>query len=304
MKKCYYDDSEYGLQNLIELYDSFLLMGLGEGLSRITKAVNHREKIIIYGSYDVDGITSVSLLILILRYLNADVEYYIPDTMENEDVFNCNVIENHIKLLGADLIITVGCGINSFKEVELCRNLDIDVIITDYHTPKGNVPNTIVINPNQPECSYPCKDLNAVGVAYKLAYAIAEQYHMQCIEKFLDLVAIGIASSHIELKGENLVLMRKGMYYLTHTNNYGINAIAKINNINNIDDKALLSISEIVMPKINAVGRMDDARIAVELFTTDDKERAKQIAKYMNKKKKNKTKKITYETTSLDVNFY
>lgn len=291
MKKSYsYSDSKNDLLNLIELYDSFLLMGLGEGLDRITKAVNHREKIVIYGSYDVDGITSVSLLMLILRYLNADVEYYIPDTIEESNIFNSHVIENHLNLLGADLIITVGCGINSVNEVELCRNLEIDVIITDYHVPSASTPDTIVINPNQKDCTYPFKGLNAVGVSYKLAYAIAEQYHMKSIEKYLDLVAIGIASSDAPLIGENLIMIEKGMNYLTNTNNYGINAIRKINNVNNIDYKALISLSKIVMPKINAVGRMDDARIAVELFTTLDKERAEQIAKYMNKTKRSKVK--------------
>lgn len=300
MKKYYsYGDSHNDLLNLIGLYDSFLLKGLGEGLNRITKAVNHREKIVIYGSYDVDGITSVSLLMLILKYLNADVEYYIPDTIEEGNIFNSDVIENHMKLLGADLIITVGCGVNSVKEVELCRGLEMDVIITDYHAPSNSIPNTIVINPNQQGCSYPFKDLNAVGVAYKLAYAIAEQYHMKCIEKYLDLVAIGIASTSMPLTGENLIMIERGMNYLSNTNNYGINAIMKINNINNIDYKALISLSNIVMPKINAVGRMDDARIAVELFTTLDKERAEQIAKYMNKTRNLKIGKVKYEKTNL-----
>lgn len=294
MKKYYsYDDSYNDLLNLTNLYDSFLLMGLEKGLSRITKAVNHRERIVVYGSYDVDGITSVSLLMLILKYLNANVEYYIPDTIE-ENIFNSKVIEDHIKLLGADLIITVGCGINSFEEVELCRKLGIDIIITDYHHPKDLIPNTIVINPNQPGCPYPFKDLNAVGVVYKLAYAIAKQYHMNCIEKYLDLVAIGIVSSGKSLVGENLIMLKKGMKYLSNTNNYGINAIRKINNIDNIDYEALLYLSNIIMPKINAIGRMDDARIAVELFTTLDKERAEQIAKYMNKTRKSKIGLLNY----------
>ena len=269
--------------NSIYLYDSFLLDGVGEALYRITKSVNNREKIVIYGSYDVDGITSVSLLMLILKYLNADVEYYIPDVIENEEIFNTNVIENHIRFLGAGLIITVGCGINSFREVEICRELGIDVIITDYHTPSDELPSAIIINPNKKQCKYPFKHLNAVGITYKLAYAIAEHYHVQCIEKYLDLVAIGIASSTMPIVDENLAMLEKGMYYLSISNNYGINAIIKINKVNPMDYNSLKSLASIVMPKINAVGRMDDAKIVVELFTTSDIERAEQIAKYMKK---------------------
>lgn len=269
--------------NSIYLYDSFLLTGIGEALNRITRAVNEREKIVIYGSCDVDGITSVSLLMLILKYLNADVEYYIPEVLDYTDTFNSNVIKNHIKLLGAGLVITVGCGINSVCEVELCNRLGIDVIITDYHQSSNSIPDTTVINPNQIGCKYPFKYLNAVGISYKLAYAIAEQYHVQCIEKYLDLVAIGIASSDVPLIGENLAMLQKGLYYLSKSNNYGIRAITKINNIDNMDYFRLKELCNIVMPKINAVGRMDDARIVVELFTTSDMERAEQIAKYMKK---------------------
>ncbi|MCD3216660.1 delta(24)-sterol C-methyltransferase [Clostridium botulinum C] len=280
--------------NLIDKNDSFSSTEVKKALNRITKAVNEREKIVICGSYDLDGITSVSLLMLILKYLNADVEYYIPDTLEKSDIFNCNVIENHITLLGASLIITVGCGINSVEEVELCRNLGIDVIITDYHKPKINIPNTIVINPNRKDGIYSFENFNAVGIVYKLACAIAENYHMKCVEKYLDLVAIGIASSNVPLVGETLDMLEKGMSYMVNTNNHGIKAITKINNIKKIDFLTLKEICNIVMPKVNAVGRMDDARIVVELFTTSDSERAKRIAKYINKKKECELKKVIF----------
>jgi single-stranded-DNA-specific exonuclease RecJ len=269
--------------NLITMHDSYLLSGVGYALYRITKAVNEREKIVIYGSYDLDGITSVSLLMLTLKYLNADVEYYIPDVIDDGDIFNANVIKDHIKLLGAQLIITVGCGINSVYEVELCKSLGIDVIITDYHKPEKKLPDTIVINPNQEGCTYPFKHLSAVGISYKLAYAIAEHYHVQSIEKYLDLVAIGIVAANAPLIGENLLMLQKGIYHLANSNNYGIKAITKLNDIIDIDYEAMLKISAIIMPKVNAVGRMDDARIVVELFTTSEAERAEQIVKYMKK---------------------
>lgn len=277
--------------NLISMQDSFLLMGVNDAVNRITRAVNKREKIVICGTYDLDGITSVSLLILILKYLNADVEYYIPDTIEEGNTFNCDAIENHIRLLGANLIITVGCGVNSVDEVEVCRKSGIDVVITDYRRPKGLIPNTIVIDPKQYECTYPFKNLNAVGVTYKLACAIAKNYQVKCVQKYLDLVAIGIASSDIPLIGENLIMLQKGMDYLCESNNHGIDAMAKINNIDKIDYVTLKNLCSVVEPKVNAVGRMDDARIVVELFTTSDIERAEQIAKYMNKTMEYRLKK-------------
>lgn len=280
------NNSYNNILNLINMHDSYLLKGVGDALSRITKAVNERKKIVVYGSYDLDGVTSVSLLMLILKYLNADVEYYIPDVIYDGDIFNSNVIKDHIKLLGAELIITVGCGVNSVHEVDLCKNLGIDVIVTDYHIPEKKLPNAIVINPNQEGCSYPFKHLNTIGITYKLAYAIAEQYHVQCIEKYLDLVAIGVVAGNVPVIGENLLMLQKGIYYLSNSNNYGIKAITKLNNITDINYETVIKISSIIMPKVNAVGRMDDARIVVELFTTTEVERAEQIAKYMKKNRK------------------
>ncbi|MCY6958577.1 DHH family phosphoesterase [Clostridium brassicae] len=279
MKKyCCYDNF---LSSMNES-DTYILKGIKSAVDRITEAVNKREKIIVYGAYDVDGITSVSLLILILKYLNSDVEYYIPDTLEEKEIFNCDAIENDIRVLGANLIITVGCGINSFREVEFCKKYNMDVIITDYHVPKDGIPKTIVINPKQEGCINSFKELSAVGIAYKLAYAIAKEYHVKYIEKYLDLVAIGIISSGVSLVDENKSMVEKGIYYLANTNNYGIKALMKINNIVDINYLSLFKISHTIMPKVNAVGRMDDARIIVELFTTSDKERAERIAKYIN----------------------
>ncbi|WMJ81270.1 DHH family phosphoesterase [Clostridium sp. MB40-C1] len=278
MKKyCCYDN----FLNSINTNDTYILKGIKSAVVRITEAVNKREKIVVYGSYDVDGITSVSLLILILKYLNADVEYYIPDTLEEKEIFNCYAIENHIRLLGASLIITVGCGINSLREVELCKKYNMDVIITDYHVPKDNIPKTIVINPKQEGCIYSFKELSAVGIAYKLAYSVAKEYQVKYIEKYLDLVAIGIISSGVPLVDENKRMVEKGIYYLANTNNYGIKALMKINNISDINYLSLFKIVHTIMPKVNAVGRMDDARIIVELFTTSDKERAERISKYI-----------------------
>lgn len=275
--------------NYTELKDKFhplQLKGMGEAVNRITKAINNREKIVIYGYYDVDGITSVSLLMLLFRYLNADVEYFIPANVNEQRDISYEAIKNHIIFLGADLIITVGCGINSYEEVNLCKKLGIDVIITDYRECEDLLPNTIVVDPKQKECSYPFKQLSGSGITYKLAEAISMNYRIKCVSKYLDLCMLGTISSDVPLIEENKLIVEEGISHLCNTKNYGIRALIKENSVFSINEAAAYKLAFTVIPTINAVGRMDNARIAVELFTTGDKDRAEQIAKYLNKEVK------------------
>lgn len=266
--------------------DPFLLKGMKEALKRIIKAVNEREKIVIYGYYDLDGITAVSLLLLVLKYLNADVEYVVPEDMDEDFSINSDIIKNHVKFLGAKLIITVGCGVNSVSQVELCKELGIDVIITDYHKCSKVLPETVIIDPNQEGCKYAFKDLTAVGIAFKLAQSISMYYQMKCISKYLDLVMIGIISRNINLTGENKIMVSQGMYHLNYTNNYGLKALIKIHNIVNINKESICKLAYNIVPASKGRRNVDNARIAVELFTTSSMDRAEQIAKYL----KNETK--------------
>lgn len=266
--------------------DPFLLKGMKEALKRIIKAVNEREKIVIYGYYDLDGITAVSLLLLVLKYLNADVEYVVPEDMDEDFGIDSDIIKNHVKFLGAKLIITVGCGVNSVSQVELCKNLGIDVIITDYHKCSEVLPETLIINPNQEGCKYTFKDLTAVGIAFKLAQSISMYYQMKCISKYLDLVMIGIISRNISLTGENKIMVSQGMYHLNYTNNYGLKALIKIHNIVSINKESICKLAYNIVPVSKSRRNVDNARIAVELFTTSSMDRAEQIAKYL----KNETK--------------
>jgi single-stranded DNA-specific DHH superfamily exonuclease len=266
--------------NFLGMKNPFLLRNMGEALKRIIKAVNEREKIVIYGTCDLDGITSVSLLLLVLKYLNADVEYFISDKINDSDI-NSDIIENHIKFLGAKLIITAGCGINSISQIELCRNLGIDVIITDYH--KGNevLPRTIIVDPNQKQCTYPHKDLTAVGLTFKLCQAVSMYYEMKCIGKYLDLVALGILSKREDISGENRIMVNQGIYCINYTNNYGVRAMLKVNNISNANKKSICDLSSKMMCSIKNKRYIDNARITVELFITENMDRAEQIAKYL-----------------------
>ncbi|HEY8888763.1 MAG TPA: DHH family phosphoesterase [Clostridium sp.] len=269
------------------MYNPFLLKGMEDALYRIVKAVNDREKIILYGFYNVDSITAISLLMLVLKFVNADVEYFIPgETCESYDL-NEKDITGHIKYLVPGLIITLGCGINSFNEIELCKSMGIDVIITDFHEPIKQVPDTIVVNPKQKGCNYPFKGLCASGMTFKLAQAISSYYKMKSINKYMDLVMIGTISSKVKLVGENKIFAEEGVKSLNCTNNYGICALLKTHNIEFIDEETVSKLVLAVMPTINAVGRMDNAKILVELFITSDKNRALQISKYLDKELKN-----------------
>lgn len=268
------------------VYNPFFLKDMSKALERTVKAVNEREKIVLYGACSVDGICGVSLLLLVLKYLNADVEYYISDTKEDLYYINSDVVKNHIKSLGTSLIITVGCGVTSQEQLDLCRELGIEIIVTDNQIYDFK-PEAIVINPSQENCLYKFKELSAVGVAYKLAQAISMYYDMKFTTKFIDMVMLGTISANVPLVEENDILITEGMKHLSKTNNHGIKALLKIQDSKIIGMDAVLKLVGAVTPTTNAVGRMDNARIAVELLTTSDSYRAEQIAKYLDKEVKN-----------------
>ncbi|MBU3111357.1 DHH family phosphoesterase [Clostridium lacusfryxellense] len=275
------------------MYNPFLLKGMDDALHRIIKAINEREKIVLYGFYDVDSITAISLLMIVLKFLNADVEYFIPGELSEFRNLNEKDITSHIKYLGPGLIITLGCGINSSHEIESCKDMGIDVIITDFHEPINCPPDTIVVNPKQKGCNYPFKGLCACGMAFKLAQAISSYYKMKSINKYMDLVMIGTIYSktkidgEIKIHGENKIITQEGIKQLKNTENYGICALLKTHNIDVINEETVSKLALNVMPTINSVGRMDNAKIVVELFITSDKNRALQISKYLDNESKN-----------------
>ncbi|MBU3191685.1 DHH family phosphoesterase [Clostridium bowmanii] len=269
------------------MYNPFLLKGMEDALYRIVKAINEREKIVLYGFYDVDSITAISLLMLVLKFLNADVEYFIPSKRSENRDLNESDITRHIKYLGPGLIITLGCGINSFKEIELCKCMGIDVIITDFHEPIKRHPDTIVVDANQKGCNYPFKGLSTSGMAFKIAQAISSYYKMKSINKYMDLVMIGTISGITKLESENKIIAERGMKQLENTNNYGIRALMKTHSIVSINKDTVSKLALTVMPTVNPVGRMDNAKIVVELFITSDRNRALQISKYLDKELKN-----------------
>lgn len=246
------------------LHNPFLLNGMNKALNRIVEAVNYREKIVVYGYGDLNGITAVSLLLLVLKYLNADVEYYIEDFIDENGSINGDNIKNNIRFLGANLIVTVSC--------------ETDIIVTDCDTV---FPKNIVISPINENCIYPFKKLSGVGVTYKFAEAISNYYKMNCIKKYLDLVMLGTLSNNNQIVGENKAIVNMGIRQLAITNNYGLKAIMKSYNINKIDRGNINTLVENMTLAIKSSRKLDNARIIVELLTTSNKDRAEQIAKYL-----------------------
>lgn len=272
--------------NYISGYNPFILKGMNKAIERLALAVNNRQKIVVYGTYNVDGICAVSSLILVLRYLNADVEYLIYDRQETDARINSVDIKNNVDFLGAELLITLGVGLKSKEEVELCKKLGIDLIILE-NEESDLVNDYIYINPNQKGCQYRYKNLSTSGLTFKLMQAIAIYYNMKSINKYLDLILIGIQWAKVPSKGENGVLIKEGNKFLMNTNNNGLRAIIEFNSLEEFNNDGINNIIEFIIPPIGAVGVMDNARIVLELLTTNDKDRADQIVKYLYRLKTN-----------------
>jgi single-stranded DNA-specific DHH superfamily exonuclease len=278
--------------NYISGYNPFILKGMNKAIDRLAVAINNRQKIVVYGTYNVDGICAVSSLILVLRYLNADVEYLIYDRQESDARINSVDIKNNVDFLGAEILITLGVGLKSQEEVDLCQELGIDLIVLE-NEESELVNDYIYINPNQKGCQYRYKNLSTSGLAFKLMQAIAIYYNMKSINKYLDLILIGIQWAKVSVKGENGVLIKEGNKFLINTNNNGLRSIIEFNSIKEFNGAGINKIIEFLIPPIGAVGVMDNARIVLELLTTNDKDRADQIIKYLYRLKKNSSLKNT-----------
>ncbi|EES49566.1 DHH family phosphoesterase [Clostridium botulinum] len=272
--------------NYITGYNPFILKGMNKALEKVVSAVNNRKKIIIYGTSNVDGICATASLILVLKYLNADVEYLIYDEENGRDKLNSKDIKNNVDFLGAELLITLGLGLESQEEIDLCEKLGINLIVLENKESKF-IDEYIYINPNQKGCQYRYKDLSISALTFKLMQSIAIYYNMKSINKYLDLILMGVKFIDTPIKGENGVFIKEGNKFLFNTNNNGLRSVMEFNNIMECDFHAMDSMIEFITPTIGPVGIMDNARIVLELLTTDDKDRADQIVKYLYSSKKN-----------------
>lgn len=254
------------------LHDPFLLDGMKEAIERIQSAIQRREKILIYGDYDADGVSSTSLLMHVFRSLHADVDYYIPNRFR--EGYGINKEALHLaKERGFQLIISVDTGISAVEEAQIARELGLDLIITDHHEPPELLPEALaVINPKKPGCPYPCKILAGVGVAFKLATALLGRIP----EELLEIVALGTIADLVPLLDENRIFATYGLKKMSQRKHVGITALLEVSGVDDVVTAGHVGFS--LGPRINASGRLDSANQAVELLLCEDQEVAKQIA--------------------------
>lgn len=259
--------------SLEDLPSPHLMKDLVSAGERIKGALQRGERILVYGDYDVDGITGTALLVSFLQEKGGQVSYYIPNRFEEGYGLNFQALDK-INGQGTDLVITVDCGISSQKEIEYARSLGLEVIVTDHHTPPPERPSCLTLNPLQEDCPYPWKKLAGVGVAFKLVQFLASSGEL---EKYLDLVALGTVGDVVSLLGENRILVKKGMERINWSPTRGIQALKEISGFGE-KEIASCQLSYSLIPRLNAAGRMGSPGEAVELLLTDSGERARELA--------------------------
>jgi len=268
--------------DISQLHNPFEMFDMNKSLNRIEKAILEKEKICIYGDYDVDGITSVAMLYNFIKKLEGNAIYYIPDRLEEGYGLNTEAIKKIIAL-DVNLIITVDCGIRSVDEVDLANDSNIDVIITDHHKCGDILPEAYsIINPNQRQCKYPFKNLAGAGIVFKIITALSEKLLWKDYAlDFLDLTALATVADVVPLTDENRVMVQKGIEQVKKTKNLGLKALINTCGIE-LTDLNAYHLGFIIAPRINAAGRLKDANIVVELLTTTDETKAYEIAKKLN----------------------
>lgn len=260
------------------LHDGRRMLGMDRAVARIRRALEQGEPICVYGDYDVDGITSTCLLTSYLRSVGADVLPHIPDRLKEGYSLNDGTLLA-LKQRGIKLIITVDCGITNLSEADYAASLGIDLVITDHHECKAELPRCCaVVNPHQPGCPYPYKHLAGVGVALKLVLALGAQAgQRQLLWEYADLAAIGTVADVMALTGENRAIVRMGLARLQHTERKGLAALLQEAGM---EGKPLISstISYSLAPRLNAAGRMGCPDLAVRLLLTEDAAEAAVLA--------------------------
>ena len=262
--------------------DPFQMKNMGTAIERIRFALDHGEAIAIYGDYDVDGVTATALLLQTLRGFKANVRGYIPNRFDEGYGLNNEALD-HLKKDGVKLVITVDCGIRSQKEAQYAQDIGLDLIITDHHHPSDELPPAFaIINPKQAGDLYADKDLAGVGIAYKMAEALVSfQPSALRLNELLDLVALGTVADLAPLTGENRMLVRRGLKQIRETKRQGLFSLANVAEMA-IDKTTAEQIGFILGPRLNAAGRLESAKAALDLLTTDDFMLAGQLAQQLD----------------------
>ncbi len=285
--------------SLADLHEPNLLKGMSEAVGRILRAVETGEKILIWGDYDVDGTTGTVVLRKALEILGAKTGFHIPHRFTEGYGVNIPALEK-AKERGYKLVVSVDCGIRSFEPIAWAKQNGIDFIVTDHHLSdetKENPDAFAVVNPNQPGCEYPDKNLAGVGVAFKLAHALLREKGKENLVKgFLKVVAIGTIADVMKLTGENRAIVSLGLKDLPKAHNYGLKALMEVADCTG--NMTSYDIGFRIAPRINAAGRMDAARRIVELFETTDFDEARTLAEMLNSRNRER-QKVQTEITEL-----
>lgn len=264
-----------------DFYNPYEMPDMEKAVKRIKKAIEEKEQIIIYGDYDVDGITSVTVLKSFLEERGIKANVYIPNRLEEGYGINKHAVE-HIASQNNKLMITVDCGITAVEEIDYANTLGIETIVTDHHEPAEKIPNAIaVIDAKRKDNKYKCRDLAGVGVVFKLIQAISIELGLEEKEylKYLDIVCIGTISDIVPLTDENRVIVKLGLKLVEKTRNLGLKEILKICGYNQINSTM---ISFGIAPRINASGRMGHQEEALKLFLSKEEKEVEELAQKLN----------------------
>lgn len=268
------------------LADPFLLPDAEVAVKRLLRAISQHEKVLVYGDYDVDGVTSAALWYTLLSKLGAQVEARVPHRKNDGYDIRLPVVE-YAHRAGISLILTCDCGIQAHEVVEHARHLGIDIIITDHHEPGREVPRALaVVNPHLPHSRYPFADLSGVGVSYRLGEALisAMGYRLDNYRRyFLDLVALGTIADVMPLRGDNRVLATYGLEKIPLSKRPGIRALLSTAGVSSNRALTMREVQFALAPRINAVGRLEDASVALRLLITDNMEEARALAQELER---------------------
>jgi single-stranded-DNA-specific exonuclease len=262
---------------LDQLHDPFLLKDMDRAVARIVQAIENKERILLFGDYDVDGTSAVAVFWNVLSQYHELLDFYIPDRyIEGYGVSTMGI--DRAKEAGVNLIISLDCGIRSIDKVAYAQSLDIDFIVCDHHQPGETIPDCIVLDPMRKDCSYPYKGLSGCGVGFKLLQALQQTLHwdIELVWKQLDLVALSIGADIVPLTGENRILCFHGLARLNEEPRIGIATLVKI-----ADKTFPLTLTDVVFiiaPRINAAGRIQSGKKSVELMISEDEKDLQEIA--------------------------
>jgi single-stranded-DNA-specific exonuclease len=276
----YEEAKNFFVPSLNNLHSPWLMKGMQEAVDRITAAIHHREKILVFGDYDVDGTTSVASFYQFISqvYDDAQTGFYIPHRYrEGYGVSKAGI--DYAQENNYSLIVCLDCGIKSVELIAYAKTLGIDFIICDHHLPGTILPEAVaILNPKQTDCPYPYKELCGCGVGFKLMCALAETFNLEkeSVYGYLDLVATAIAADIVPMYGENRILAFHGLHQINTNPCEGIKALIKLGNIRK--ELTITNVVFVIAPRVNAAGRMDDARKAVELFIEKDENKAIELA--------------------------